>query len=148
MKNGGHFGQALRCLYTVWRWTNYHLFVCRTPLSGLRNLPQRESLQITPNLANSYVELTECIVLQSLRWRHNERDGVSNHQHHDCLLNLLFRHRSKKTSKLRVIGLCEGNSLLISVNSLHKGPVTRKKIPFDDVNHVLAATYITFADTS
>ena len=28
----------------------------------------------------------------------------------DCLLNRLFRRRSKKTSKLRVIGLCEGNS--------------------------------------
>ena len=34
--------------------------------------------------------------------------GVSNHQPHDCLLNRLFRHRSKKTSKLRVTGLCEG----------------------------------------
>ena len=42
--------------------------------------------------------------------RHNERDGVSNHQHYDCLLNGLFRCRSKKTSKLRVTGLCEGNS--------------------------------------
>ena len=41
---------------------------------------------------------------------HNEHDGVSNHQPHDCLLNRLFRCRSKKTSKLRVIGLCEGNS--------------------------------------
>ena len=29
---------------------------------------------------------------------------------HDCLLNRLFRHRSKKTSKLRVTGLCAGNS--------------------------------------
>ena len=27
----------------------------------------------------------------------------------DCLLNCLFRHRSKKTSKLCVTGLCEGN---------------------------------------
>ena len=34
-----------------------------------------------------------------------ERDGVSNHQPHDCLLNGLFRRRSKKTSKLRVTGL-------------------------------------------
>ena len=41
----------------------------------------------------------------SLRWHHNERDGVSNHQPHHCLLNRLFRHRSKKTSKLRVTGL-------------------------------------------
>ena len=46
----------------------------------------------------------------SLRWRHNERDSVSNHQPHDCLLNRLFRRRSKKTSKLRVTGLCVGNS--------------------------------------
>ena len=44
------------------------------------------------------------------QWRHNERDGVSNHQPHDCLLNCLFRLRWKKTSKLRVTGLCAGNS--------------------------------------
>ena len=30
-----------------------------------------------------------------------------NHQPHDCLFNRLFRRRSKKTSKLRVTGLCE-----------------------------------------
>ena len=46
----------------------------------------------------------------SLEWRHNGRDSVSNHQPHDCLLNHLFRRRSKKTWKLRVTGLCEGNS--------------------------------------
>ena len=45
----------------------------------------------------------------SLQWRHNERDGVSNHQPHDCLLNRLFRRRSKKTSKLRVTDLCAGH---------------------------------------
>ena len=46
----------------------------------------------------------------ALRWRHNERDGFSNHQPHDCLLNRLFGSRSKKMSKLRVTGLCVGNS--------------------------------------
>ena len=46
----------------------------------------------------------------SLRWRHNGRDSVSNHQPHDWLLNRLFRRRSKKTSKLSVTGLCAGNS--------------------------------------
>ena len=45
-----------------------------------------------------------------LRWRHNERDGVSIQQPHDCLLNRLFRRRSKETSKLRDTGLCDGNS--------------------------------------
>ena len=49
-------------------------------------------------------------VYDSLQQRHHERDGIPNHQPHDCLLDLLFRHRSKKTSNLRVIGLCEGNS--------------------------------------
>ena len=38
----------------------------------------------------------------SLRWRHNGRDSVSNHHPHDCLLNRLFRRRSKKTSNLMV----------------------------------------------
>ena len=46
----------------------------------------------------------------TLQWRHNGRDNVSNHQHHDCLLNRLFRRRSKKTSKLHITGLCAGNS--------------------------------------
>ena len=46
----------------------------------------------------------------TLHWRHNGRDGVSNHRRFDCLLNDLFRCRSTKTSKLRVTGLCEGNS--------------------------------------
>ena len=48
----------------------------------------------------------------SLQWRHNGRDGISNYQPHDCLLNRLFRRRSKKSSKLRVTGLCAGNSPL------------------------------------
>ena len=46
----------------------------------------------------------------SLLWRHNGQGNVSNHQPHDCLLNRLFRRRSKKTSKLRVTGFCAGNS--------------------------------------
>ena len=56
----------------------------------------------------SPVDIIWC--LGSLQWRHNEHDGISNHQPHDCLLNRLFRHKSKKTSKLRVTGLCAGNS--------------------------------------
>ena len=48
----------------------------------------------------------------TLQWRHNEHESVSNHQPHDCLLNRLFRRRSKKTSKLRVTGLCAGNSAM------------------------------------
>ena len=45
-----------------------------------------------------------------LNRRHFVCSGVSNNQPHDCLLNRLFRLRSKKTSKHRVKGLCAGNS--------------------------------------
>ena len=46
----------------------------------------------------------------SLQWRHNGIDSFSNHQPHHCLLSRLFGRRSKKTSKLRVTGLCAGSS--------------------------------------
>ena len=49
----------------------------------------------------------------SWQWHHNECYGVSNHWCLDCLLNCLFRGRSKKTSKLHVTGLCHGNPLMI-----------------------------------
>ena len=68
----------------------------------------------------------------SLHWRHNDHGGVSNHQPRGCLLNRSFRRRWKKTSTLRVTGICGGNSPG-PVNSPHKGLVTRKMFPFDDV---------------
>ena len=47
----------------------------------------------------------------SLQWRQKERDGVSNHQPHDCLLNRLFKAQIKeKTLKFRVNDLYAGNS--------------------------------------
>ena len=73
-----------------------------------------------------------CGVTRALQWRHNGWDCVLNHQPRECLLNRLFRLRSKKTSKLRVTGFCAGNSPR-PVNSPHKWPVTRKMFPFDDV---------------
>ena len=73
---------------------------------------------VAPFVMNSsYITVTvsRCGLMQQsnmipLQWCHNERDDVSNHQPHDCLLNRLFGRRSKKTSKLRVTGLCAGNS--------------------------------------
>ena len=68
----------------------------------------------------------------TLQWRHNGRDSVSNHQPYDCFLNRLFRRRSKETSKLRVTGLCAGNSPGTG-EFPHKWPVTRIMFPLDDV---------------
>ena len=57
-----------------------------------------------------YLNVSPSISILTLQWRHNENDDISNHQPHDCLLNRLFRRKSKKTPKLRVTGLCAGNS--------------------------------------
>ena len=69
--------------------------------------------EIWPQLSQPAKICTQwCIshIVFSSRWRHNGRDSVSNQQPHHCLLSRLFRRRSKKTSKLRVAGLCVGNS--------------------------------------
>ena len=62
------------------------------------------------NMVPGQYDIIELINKSTLLWRHNERDGVLNHQLHDCLLNRSSSRRSKKTSKLRVTGLCAGNS--------------------------------------
>ena len=61
----------------------------------------------------------------SLQWCDNEHDGISNHQPLDCLLNHLFRHRSKETSKLSMS--------LAFVWGIHHWPVTWKMFPFHDI---------------
>ena len=70
---------------------------------------------------------TQVCAQYSLQWHHNECDGVSNHQPHDCLLNRLFKAQIKENIKARRHW---------PVNSPHKGPVTRpvtrKMFPFDD----------------
>ena len=40
-----------------------------------------------------------CYTYGIIHWRHKGRGFVSNHQPHDCLLNRLFRGKSKKTLK-------------------------------------------------
>ena len=59
----------------------------------------------------------------------------------------VLRRKSKKTSKLRVIGICAGIHRW-PVNSPHKGPVTRKMFQFDDVIMVRVprAILLRFAD--
>ena len=68
----------------------------------------------------------------SLQWRHNGRDGVSNHQPHDCLFNCSFRRKSKKTPKLRVTALCAGNSPVTGEFPTQMAS-NAEIFPFDDV---------------
>ena len=74
---------------------------------------------IIPPLKNKHIQklvphprtLVNCHkIWNPLQLRHNEHDSISNHRRFDCLLSCLFRRRSKKKSKLRVTGLCAGNS--------------------------------------
>ena len=53
----------------------------------------------------------------------------------------------RKHQKLRVTVLCVGNSPG-AVNSPHKGPVTRKMLPFDDVIMVCEICSILLSETS
>ena len=66
--------------------------------------------EICISLLGGYSILQQRLASTPLRWCHNACNGVSNQQPHDCLLNRLFSRRSKETSKLRVTGLCVGNS--------------------------------------
>ena len=100
------------------QWNKFVNFVCKmaTILSRFQYIKWEGATYLLPT--------------DTLQWRHNERDGVSNHQPHDCLLNRLYRRRSKKTSA----SLAFGRGIhRWPVNSPHKWPVTRKMFPFDDV---------------
>ena len=57
---------------------------------------------------------------------------ISNHQPHDCLLNSLFRRKSKETPKLHVTGLCEGNSLVTGEFPAQRAS-NAENVSFDDI---------------
>ena len=68
----------------------------------------------------------------TLQLRHNERDGVSSHQYHDCLLNRYSGTDERKHQSSAINGLCAGIHRS-PVNSPYKGPRMRKMFPFDDI---------------
>ena len=68
----------------------------------------------------------------SLQWRHNERDGISNHQRLDCLLNACSGPDQRQYQSPASLACVRGIHRW-PMNSPHKEPVTRKTFPFDDV---------------
>ena len=123
----------------------------KTWLSRSKYLHKRDPIVHLTGQAMGCLLWIQHHIYLSLQWHHNECNVISSHQPHDCLLNYLFSHRSKKTTKLCITGLCVCSctdqrkhqsyaSLAFvrgihrwPVNSPYKGPVTRKMIPFDDV---------------
>ena len=131
------FISKLKAHFAEWFWITTIYLHWISPF-GLVWFSNATTLHIYPLWNKEQVQpMYPIYSILSLHWRHNDHDGVSTHQPHCCLLNRLFRCRSKKTSKLRVTGLCVENSPG-PVNSPHKGPVTRKMFPFDDVIMVTA----------
>ena len=84
---------SLWILVTSW-WANIDWVVDKLRIWDAMNLIWRD--------CNVYITCMEIMPLHpfSLQWRHNGNNGVSNHQPHQCLLNRLFRHRSKNIVKV------------------------------------------------
>ena len=107
-----------RILYSwclgAFRYTSREMlhFTCQQNSPSKSNKVQQNANAPTNTIVWDVSTFDECWYCPrlSLQWRHNGHNNVSNHQPHDCLLNRLFRRTSKKTSKLRVTGLCVGNS--------------------------------------
>ena len=102
-----------------WKWSMWIVHFINVTMSISNESHFTTSIWQTPRQANTigqsnikhlydigWIE----IVIDQLQSRHNDRDGVSNNQPHDCLLNRLFGRISKETSKLRVTGLWVGHS--------------------------------------
>ena len=90
---------------------NYLSLETKTPFQRIhKNVSTQLQWRVDGRHKNILHTCLPVCTTRALQRRHIGRDSVSNHQPHDCFINRLFRHRSKKTSKLRVTGLCAGNS--------------------------------------
>ena len=97
----------------TWTWHKLHTLICTVNHGELYSwfkVSNTVSCQVVKWHNQKQLGINLCLV--ALQWRHNEHDGVSNHRRLHCFLNCWFRRWSKETSKLRVTGLCEGNSPL------------------------------------
>ena len=83
-----------------------------------------------------------CVRLLSVQWRRNERDWVSNHQPHDCLLSRLFRRRWKKKSNPRVTGLCAGNSPVTGEFPTQRASINAENVSIWLCHHVYTGRHV------
>ena len=102
---------------------------CYRKLSITRGILSPKSSDKPPNRSpvRAMHGVSEFIPLtKSLQWRHNERNGVSNHLRFECLLSRLFRRKLKKISTLCITALREGNPPVTGWIPLTKGQWRRK----------------------
>ena len=79
----------------------------------------------------------------ALRWRHKERDGVSNHQPHDCLPTVYSGADQRKHQSSASLAFVWGIHRS-PVNFPHKGPVTRKLFPLMTSSCYIPKFYVDF----
>ena len=101
-------------------------------------------LSITCFITQTFSTSLRWFVETSLQWRHNGRDGVSDHRPHDCLLNRLFRRRSKITSKLCVTVLCVGNSPTQRAINVENGSIWWRHHFWTYFDSTIAACYMLY----
>ena len=80
---------------TIRHWLRCHNY------GSWSELTKRSLLYEEDSALSTYLMNTLWLITVTSWWAHRP---------HDCFLNHLLRRRSKKTSKLRVTGLCGGNS--------------------------------------
>ena len=85
-----------------------------------------------PQITHQSFALMAFCVGSVLQWRHNGRDGVTNHQPTAVYLTVYSdADQRKHQSSASLASVWEIHRW--PVDSPHKGPVTRKIFPFDDV---------------
>ena len=69
----------------------------------------------------------------TLQWRHNERNGVSNHRCLDCYSTVCSGANERKHQSSTSMAFARGIHRWPAVDYPQKGPVAQKMLPFDDV---------------
>ena len=111
--------------------TQTHTHTLTDTQTGAMTIPEGQNW---PRVKTICTHPTNLCHNSTLKWRHNERDAVSNHQPHNCLFNRLFKAQIKENIKGgRYWPLCGEFTGHRWILRTHKGQVTRKMFLFDDV---------------
>ena len=119
---------------TIYLPTYFLICMYTTPMAILRKLCWCSGIDESILHTENNLSMT---CPQPLQWRHNEHDCVSNQRRLDCLLNRLFRRRSKKTSNLRATVLCERNPSVAGEFPAQSAS-NMEMLPFNDVIMITA----------
>ena len=133
---------AMRVYFLVMMWLVFTNTIKKMPHSSPGALNMVSILHSKSYLCHSCVVLNMFHTgLYPLQWCHNGHDSISNHQPHDSTVHSGADQRKHQSSpSLAFVRGIHGRL----VNSPHKGPVTWKMFPFDDIIMIMQHTYIIY----